>query len=157
MRRKDREITEFDEMTAIMKKCDVCRLALNDGDYPYILPLNFGMQTENGKVTLYFHGANEGRKYDLIRENPCASFEMDCGHQLVAELETGMCTMYFESVIGHGTVSILDEKEKRNALRVLLSQYHEDDFPVDEKVIPHTTVFKMEVQEMTAKRRKKEQ
>ena len=30
MRRNDREITEFSEMTDVMKRCDVCRLALND-------------------------------------------------------------------------------------------------------------------------------
>lgn len=39
MRRNDREITEFSEMTDVMKRCDVCRLALNDEeDYPYLLP-----------------------------------------------------------------------------------------------------------------------
>ena len=37
MRRNDREITEFSEMTDVMKRCDVCRLALNDEDgYPSV-------------------------------------------------------------------------------------------------------------------------
>ena len=63
MRRNDREITEFSEMTDVMKRCDVCRLALNDEDgYPYLLPLNFGMEETDGRVTLYFHGAKEGKK-----------------------------------------------------------------------------------------------
>ena len=66
MRRNDREITEFSEMTDVMKRCDVCRLALNDEDgYPYLLPLNFGMEETDGRVTLYFHGAKEGKKYDV--------------------------------------------------------------------------------------------
>ena len=70
MRRNDREITEFSEMTDVMKRCDVCRLALNDEDgYPYLLPLNFGMEETDGRVTLYFHGAKEGKKYDLIRKD----------------------------------------------------------------------------------------
>ena len=60
MRRNDREITEFSEMTDVMKRCDVCRLALNDEDgYPYLLPLNFGMEETDGRVTLYFHGIRE--------------------------------------------------------------------------------------------------
>ena len=64
MRRNDREITEFSEMTDVMKRRDVCRLALNDEDgYPYLLPLNFGMEETDGRVTLYFHGAKEGKKY----------------------------------------------------------------------------------------------
>ena len=67
MRRKDREITDFNEIVKIMEKCDVCRLALNDDDYPYILPVNFGMKVDNGKVILYFHGANQGRKYEILK------------------------------------------------------------------------------------------
>ena len=103
MRRNDREITEFSEMTDVMKRCDVCRLALNDEDgYPYLLPLNFGMEETDGRVTLYFHGAKEGKKYDLIRKDVRASFEMDCSHRLVlSEKEDGcQCTMEYESVIG---------------------------------------------------------
>lgn len=34
MRRKGREITDFEEIIEIIKKCDVCRIALNDEDYP---------------------------------------------------------------------------------------------------------------------------
>ncbi|WP_347494349.1 hypothetical protein [Ruminococcus albus] len=38
MRRKDREVTDLSEIIEIMKNCDVCRLALNDDGFPYILP-----------------------------------------------------------------------------------------------------------------------
>ena len=37
----------FDDIVRIMEKCDVCRIALNNNGYPYILPLNFGMKVEN--------------------------------------------------------------------------------------------------------------
>ena len=42
MRRKDREVTDFQTMVDIMSRCRVCRLALNDGEVPYLLPVNFG-------------------------------------------------------------------------------------------------------------------
>ena len=74
MRRADREITDFDELIAVMRGCDVCRLALHDEPYPYILPLNFGLEADGGTVRLYFHGADTGTKYDLIARNPNASF-----------------------------------------------------------------------------------
>ena len=48
MRRKDREITDFDEMMKIIAKCDTCRLALFDDEFPYIVPLNFGTNVEEG-------------------------------------------------------------------------------------------------------------
>ena len=62
MRRKDREITEFEEIIDVMERCGVCRLALHDEEYPYIVPLNFGMQVEEGQIVLYFHGAEEGKR-----------------------------------------------------------------------------------------------
>ena len=42
MRRSDREITDEQELLQVISECDVCRLALNDEEVPYILPLNFG-------------------------------------------------------------------------------------------------------------------
>ena len=66
MRRSDREITDFQELITVMRGCDVCRLALHDEPYPYILPLNFGLEVDGETVRLYFHGANTGTKYDLI-------------------------------------------------------------------------------------------
>ena len=50
MRRKDREITDFDEMMKIIAKCDTCRLALFDDELPYFIPLNFGTDIENGQL-----------------------------------------------------------------------------------------------------------
>ena len=52
MRRKDREITDFNEIIEIIKKCDVCRIAMNDGDFPYIVPLNFGLDVQDGRACL---------------------------------------------------------------------------------------------------------
>ena len=55
MRQKNREIKDFNEIIEVMKRCDVCRLALNDGGYPYILPLNFGMEVVEEKINLMLY------------------------------------------------------------------------------------------------------
>ena len=151
MRRSDREVKEFADIVNIMEKCDVCRIALNNNGYPYILPLNFGMKVEHNAVELYFHGANEGTKYDLIKTDNRASFEMDCEHRLVTETERGNCTMEYESVIGQGRIEILSEDEKYNALCVLMQHYHQEAFSFDKSLMPRTTVFKLVVENMTGK------
>lgn len=155
MRRNDREIKDFEEIVEVIKKCEVCRLAFQDEEYPYILPLNFGMQLENGKIVFYFHGAAEGKKYDLIARNHKASFEMDCSTRLVTILEDGNCTMEYESVIGYGVIEILPDEEKEHALDILMKHYHKEDFSYNKAVIPRTTVFKMTVDACTGKRRMK--
>ena len=154
MRRSDREITDFDEIVEIIKKCDVCRLALHDEEYPYILPLNFGMRIEDGKIVLYFHGANEGKKYALIEKNNKVSFEMDCGHRLVMDDERMSCTMEYESVIGQGIIEKVSDEQKYDALMVLMRQYHQEDFPFNQNIMPQTTALKLTVNSYTAKHRK---
>lgn len=157
MRRSDREISNKNEILEVMEKCDVCRLALNDTEqgYPYILPLNFGMKTDGGQVVLYFHGANKGRKYELIAKDNRVTFEMDHGHQLVLDETSGNCTMNYESVIGRGRIEIVSGEEKEDALRVLMQHYREENFPYNKAVVPQTTILKLTVEEMSGKRRVK--
>ncbi len=152
MRRKDREITAFRELVDIMERCDVCRIALNDREYPYILPLNFGLRVLDGeRVELYFHGAAEGTKYALMDRDPRASFEMDCDHRLVGDVSHGNCTMEYRSVIGQGHIERIPEEEKLQALEILMGHYHMETFPFDRTAVPRTTVFKLVVERMTGK------
>lgn len=155
MRRVDREVTEFKDIVAIMEKCDVCRIAMNNNGYPYIVPLNFGMKVDGEKIELYFHGAMEGTKYDLIEADSRASFEMDCEHRLVTELERGNCTMEYASVVGQGYMEILSDEEKYEALCILMQHYHQEEFPFNKAIMPRTKVFKLVVEQVTGKRRKK--
>ena len=60
MRQSKREVKDFDEIVKIMESCDVCRLAFNDGECPYMLALNFGMSVESGEITLYFYSSLGG-------------------------------------------------------------------------------------------------
>ena len=109
MRRKDRQVLDFKEIYEIIERCDVCRIALNNEGYPYMLPLNFGISAENEKLTIYFHSALEGQKLDLIKNDNRASFEMDCNHKLEYFEERGYCTYAYESVIGRGHIFMIED------------------------------------------------
>lgn len=150
MRRANREVTEPDKIADIMTRCEVLHLALNSDSVPYILPVNFGMESDG--LTLYIHGAPEGTKYALIAKDNRVSFALDCTHGLV--LENGMCSMNYESVIGWGYLDELTEPEdKRRALDRIMKQYRGEDFPYSAAAIPHTRILRLRVQSRTAKRR----
>mgnify|MGYP003299174870 FL=1 len=154
MRRKDREITNFNEMIEIIKKCDSCVLALNDEGFPYLVPMNFGMDIEDDQLYLYFHCAKEGRKLELIQKDNRASFEMDCEHKLVLQEEEMECSMGYASVIGQGIIEFVAEEDKFDALKILMGQYRSRDFKFDTGMLGVTTVLKMKVLNMTGKRKK---
>ena len=153
MRRKDREITDFNEIINIIKKCDVCRIALNDKDFPYIVPLNFGLDIQGKEVYLYFHCAMEGKKLDLIVKDNRVTFEMDCDHNFILYEERMSCTMGYESVIGHGVIETVPDENKYESLKILMRQYHAEDFKFNTDMMRVTTVLKMTVIDMVGKRR----
>ena len=154
MRRKDREVTAPEEIADIMSRCEVVRLAINTDTVPYILPVNFGMEPDG--MTLYIHGAMTGTKYEWIARDNRVSFEMDCSTELELNADNHECSMAYESVIGWGLVEELtEENDKRHALKQLMRQYHAEDFPFHEGLLPRTRILKINVQGRTGKRRRK--
>ena len=65
MRRRDREITSRQEIDAIIRAAEVCRLAFADRDEPYVVPVSFGYDGE----ALFIHTAKTGRKLEFIEAN----------------------------------------------------------------------------------------
>lgn len=157
MRRSDREVTDIDEIVSIIEKCDACNLGLSQNNMPYIVPLNFGYLMEDGKLTLYFHSAKEGKKLDIIAENPNACFSMDCGHALGVRPDGCSYTMYYECVMGTGTIeSLTDAEDKHKALQILMRQYApQREFSFTDAQLGAVTVLRLSVSEFTAKRNKK--
>jgi nitroimidazol reductase NimA-like FMN-containing flavoprotein (pyridoxamine 5'-phosphate oxidase superfamily) len=156
MRRQDREVTDLKEIYNIIRKCDVCRLAFYNDNYPYIIPMNFGVTFDGEGYKLYFHAAKEGTKLELLQKNPRVAFEMDCDHNLVMHGDSGSCTMEYESVCGNGELRIVEDGEKNFGLSVLMEQYHgKKEFQFPEEVVRVTTVLELTVNEITGKRRKK--
>lgn len=154
MRRQDRAVTDFDALLDIIRRCDVCRLAIPDEPLPYLIPLNFGAELVDGTLYLYFHSAQEGTKLELLRQHPRVSFEMDCGHELVLNDEKMYCTMAYQSVIGQGTVEFCSDLEKVHGLDVIMGHYHAEDFNYSHAAVPRTAVLRLKVESMTGKQRK---
>jgi nitroimidazol reductase NimA-like FMN-containing flavoprotein (pyridoxamine 5'-phosphate oxidase superfamily) len=154
MRRKDREIKDPAEIIKVIDKCDVCRIGLSDGNVPYVVPLNFGYEYIDGKLTLYFHGAKEGKKHEIIQKNPVACFEMDCSHKLVVSEDAARYTMEYESVMGNGKIHVCTEKaEKIHALTRLMKTYARDkEFVFPDHVVESVGILKLEVSDFTGKR-----
>lgn len=156
MRRSDREVKDVNEILSIIDKCDSCNLGLSLDNMPYVVPLNFGYSYSSGKLSLYFHGAKEGKKLDIIKKNANACFSMDCSHRYVVNEDASTATMKYESVMGEGKIeSIEDREEKRTGLSLLMKQYSPDrEFELPDKVLDMTCVLKLRVESFTGKRNK---
>ncbi len=153
MRRRDREITDPAAILAIVDECEVLRLGLADGDYPYIVPVNFAYRMEGGVLCFYIHGAMAGRKYMLLSENPVCSFEMDVPLGIECIPEKGDATMRYRSVMGKASVTFLNGEDRERALDEVIMARSETtrDFPYNRAAIGRTMVARLAVTEITAK------
>jgi nitroimidazol reductase NimA-like FMN-containing flavoprotein (pyridoxamine 5'-phosphate oxidase superfamily) len=154
MRRKDREITDLSEIQSIIRKADVCRIALVDNNQPYMVTLNFGYQQGNPSI-LYFHCANEGRKLDIIAKNNITCFQMDVDHELITAKKACGFTMHFKSIVGYGKIyKVTDKQEKVKGLDCIMKQYSDKErFTYEDKMLEATTILKLEIDQMTAKQK----
>lgn len=126
MRRKDREITEFAEIIKIVDECEIVRIGLADGNYPYIVPVNFAYRMIDGQLFLYIHGAMAGKKYEMLRKNPECSFEMDIPLQIDCLAKQKDVTMRYKSVMGKATAEFLEGKEKQSAIDDIIMARHDE-------------------------------
>lgn len=148
MRRKDLKITSSEEVEAVIRQSNVCRLGLCDGDTPYVVPLNFGY--EDGKF--YFHSAAEGRKVELLKANPkvCLEFDMELG--MVSAEKACNWGIRYKSVIVTGQATVLSSLgEKMQALGIIMKNYTDQDYTFPEKVVGNTFVFVVDAQEISGK------
>ena len=151
MRRANREIKDPNAVWAIMEEARVCRIGLSDEGMPYIVPMSFGL----GENCIYLHCAAEGRKLDIIRQNDRVCFEMDLFREVVLGQSACGCSARYESVIGFGRASIVEEPaEKRAALDRIMEHYDvQGAFIYQDDILAKTTVIRIAIESLTAKRR----
>lgn len=151
MNRKDREVTDFEEIQDIINSCDTLRLGINNGDYPYVVPLSFGFEAVEDKLIFYTHSAMKGMKLDLIKANPKICVEIDSMNGY-AETARGVTTNY-RSFIGFGTAEIADYEDTVKGLDLLLEHCNITGYSAEECAkLGITTVLKITVENYTAKR-----
>lgn len=74
MRRADREVTNPEQIAAIVAACDIVEVAYADAEGLTIVPLNFGFDYDEatGKLTLWFHSAPRGASSTRFAPPPVA-------------------------------------------------------------------------------------
>ena len=155
MRRKDREITDREEIRAILARARVMHLGLYDGEYPYVVPMHYGFTFEDGELTLYAHCAKEGRKLDLLLRDGRVFVEIDTDEALVAAEKPCAWGALYASVMGRGRAALVaDAEEKCRALSLLMKTQSGQEFSFTPAMAEAVAVLRIDVEEYTAKARR---
>ena len=151
MRRKDREVVNPQELKHILDVCKICRIAYQDDEGLTIVPLNFGYVYDE-QLTLYFHSAKAGRKFDAFQTPQSVAFEMDGAHRLIEGEEACDFSYSFVSIIGNGIIfNVEDSDEKIKALQCLMHHETKRDFEIRPEMTQQVAIFKLNVSQLTGK------
>jgi uncharacterized protein len=138
---KSRILSFEPEIVSIIQKCRYCSLAMVDLEgKPYVLHMNFGFRDK----VLYLHAAPEGKKIEILKQNPdvCVAFSTD--HLLRWQNIEVACsyTMKYRSVLLYGKVEFVEDmKQKEDALNVIMNQYTDENYRYSEPAIRNVCVF----------------
>jgi nitroimidazol reductase NimA-like FMN-containing flavoprotein (pyridoxamine 5'-phosphate oxidase superfamily) len=125
MRRKDREITDRSEIDAIIRSAKVMRIALADGDMPFLVPVFYAYDG----TALYFHSAHAGAKIEIMKRNNNICFEISIDHSIIENEVACDFEARHRTVIGIGkAVFVQDEAEKLKALDSIVALFSEKTF-----------------------------
>ena len=152
--KREREVTDPNEILAILDKGMVVHIAMVDGDEPYMVPMNYGYTMENGELTLYVHGAVKGRKTDVLQVNPKVFFSIECDIQAFDGPVACRYGTTYASVMGSGKAEILEDvEEKKQGLSILMKTQTGKDFVFDDRMVSIVNVIRIKADYLTAKRR----
>ncbi|KNC91771.1 pyridoxamine 5'-phosphate oxidase family protein [Trabulsiella odontotermitis] len=154
MSHTERDVEALADILAIIQRHQVCRLAINDDVAPYIVPVNYGYECEDGRWFIYFHGARTGKKMRLLRRNPAVSVEIDGDHGLITADEACDHSYAFTSIIASGRADILREREAmQHGLDVIMRQVRPGErFSYQEKMMKAVCVVRIACDSLTCRR-----
>lgn len=150
MRKSRLEISNREVLEEILGTQLICRLAMIDGGKPYLLPFNYGYRDG----FLYIHSAPEGKKIDVLRENPEVCFEVEAPVEIIKGSKACDWSTRYRSVIGYGMCEILsDQKSKQEGLQVIMAQHGAPELrEFDARNMQKMVILRIRITSMTGKR-----
>ena len=146
MRRHD--ITSETELLDIIRRCQVCHLAMVDEDgLPYMIPMNFGIS----EGVIYMHGAQHGKKISILRNKPSVCINFSTDHLLRYQNEGVACSwsMKYRSVLVYGKAEfITGPDEKIAALNIIMAQYSDKIFKFNPPSVREVSVWRIVIDKM---------
>ena len=150
IRRRDREITDSNELHQVLKITKYVTIALCMGDEPYLVSLSHGYDEE--KRCLYFHCATEGKKLVFREAN-----NKVWGQAVLDFGVTEECDYAYTSVHFSGKMHLVsDLAEKWHAIEVLVKQVSLNPEAKLSKIKPEklekTTIGRIDIDNMSGKK-----
>lgn len=142
MRRKEREITDRNEIDEIVYSARVMHLALSDNNMPFLVPVFYAYDGSS----LYFHSAKAGTKINILKRNNQVCFEISVDHGVVESDSACDFEARHRTVIGFGKAVFLEnEEEKIAVLNRIVKQFTDKTFEFPKGNLNATAIIRIDI------------
>lgn len=155
IRRKEKAMTDKNEMLAVLEKAKYVTVAMCKDNEPYLATLSHGFDRE--KNCLYFHCAKEGKKVEIL-----SAHDKVWGQALVDKgYVQGKCDHLYATTQFMGRVTFVEDvEEKSHALRVMIKALEEEpekvmEAQLTEESIRGVQIGRIDIQYMSGKKSEK--
>ncbi|MCU0860462.1 MAG: pyridoxamine 5'-phosphate oxidase family protein [Thermoplasmata archaeon] len=152
MRRREKEVTDRDEMVRVLRETRYVTVAMCGDDGPYLVTLSHCYDPDRNAI--YFHCAHEGRKIDILRRDGRVWGQalIDLGYA------DGKCDHLYQTTQFRGKVKFVEEpEEKRYALGMMIRKNEKDPVLVEseqvtDESVRNVNIGRIDIDLMTGKR-----
>jgi len=155
IRRKEKEITDINEMIKILEMAQYITIAMCKDNEPYLATLSHGYDRD--RHCIYFHCATEGKKIDILSNN-----NLVWGQALIDKgYVQGACDHLYATTQFKGTVTFVkDKEEKIYGLKTMIRAL--DDNPeklmaeqISDKSVARIGIGRIDIEYMSGKKAEK--
>ncbi|MEG0050967.1 MAG: pyridoxamine 5'-phosphate oxidase family protein [Terrisporobacter sp.] len=151
MRIENMDVTDVNVLRDIISQCQVVRVGMCTKNKPYIVPLNYGYEISNEQLILYCYCTSEGKKLDILRENPNVFIEIDRENNLIQK-DASYKSEYF-SILSSGKAEFVDLiYDKIHGLnKIIEHQASHNNSKIKHESINNINLIKIKCNNLTAK------
>lgn len=143
-------IENRDKINTIIRECKTCFLAMTDGGFPYVLPMNFALDGD----FVILHSAQSGRMWETLKKNQNVCINWTLGEDIKWQNVTVGCSyrVQSKSVLVEGKVEFVNDfNEKTRCLELLMAQYSEREFKFSKPAVENVGIIKVAIEKISAK------
>jgi nitroimidazol reductase NimA-like FMN-containing flavoprotein (pyridoxamine 5'-phosphate oxidase superfamily) len=149
MRRKEREITDREEIDEILFSGKVMHLALSDDNMPFLIPVFYAYDG----TSIYFHSAKAGTKIEIMKRNNNVCFEISIDHEIVEHDMACNFEAKHRTVIGFGKAEFVeDEIDKITALNRIVARFTDRKFEFPKGNLNATAIIRINIVSVKGKK-----
>lgn len=159
MRRAKRQVTDTEQLRAIVDACKTVRIGAVDECGMFIVPMSFGYEWENVdgalKLALWLHSAVEGRKARVFGDGAHVAIEMDIEDGVITGDYSCSYSFAYRSIMGQGSVHPVEGVDaKLKGLGFIMEHMAPgSEIEFTDEAVARVAVWRIDVDEFTGKQR----